>query len=192
MQLYMFLCLSLPKMSILSSQKATPMMNNDVMISMRVWVKSMRWICCFVAPHRVNMLIELFKSRVCHHQTSRWWFGEYFQRPCNHHSSAFSWSLFWLFLFAICCWGKLTIDSWGRIKNEGLTIPIMWSEKTTESSSYLQDHPRSGKWLITIVIISPLRIGLLNTPSNWPNFMAPINGGPIRSPLTSPGIPSSK
>ena len=25
-------------------------MNNDVMISMQVWVKSMRLICCFVTP----------------------------------------------------------------------------------------------------------------------------------------------
>ena len=33
-----------------------------------------------------------------------------------------------------------------------------------------------------MVIVSPLRIGLWDPFHSWPHFMAPINGGPIRSP----------
>ena len=36
---------------------------------------------------------------------------------------------------------------------------------------YLEDHPRTCKWLITMVNKSPKGSGC-GTPSKWPNFMA--------------------
>ena len=40
------------------------------------------------------------------------------------------------------------------------------------SGSYLEDHPMTCKWLITMVIVSPVRIGLFP----WP-FHGILNGG---------------
>ena len=45
---------------------------------------------------------------------------------------------------------------------------------------YLEDHPRTCKWSITmVVVVVPVNIGL-SAPSNWPNFMAEINGGDVQ------------
>ena len=39
-------------------------------------------------------------------------------------------------------------------------------------TQYLEDHPRTCKWLITMVIVSKSPKWGYGTPSKWPNFMA--------------------
>ena len=41
---------------------------------------------------------------------------------------------------------------------------------------YLEDHPRTCRWLITMVIVGPLRIGG-PSPSKWPFTSWLVNGG---------------
>ena len=49
----------------------------------------------------------------------------------------------------------------------------LWGLKIIHpSGSYLEDHPMTCKWLITMVIVSPVRIGLFP----WP-FHGILNGG---------------
>ena len=45
---------------------------------------------------------------------------------------------------------------------------------TSKLMGYLEDHPMTRKWLLTMVIVSPLTGGC-GTPSKWPKWL--VNGG---------------
>ena len=58
------------------------------------------------------------------------------------------------------------------------------NKKPFETTMYLEDHPSGPKRIITMVIISLLKIGLFFNPSKWPLYGF-FFMGVIRSPLTS-------
>ena len=63
------------------------------------------------------------------------------------------------------------LKTYGRQVTTRWATLILWVDGEKASSSILEDHPMTCKWLITMVIGSPLRIGL------WDPFqMAYING----------------
>ena len=55
-------------------------------------------------------------------------------------------------------------------------FPILNEENTKEPfriikiAGYLEAHPRTGKWLVTMVIVSPPKDRVCGTPSKWPRI----------------------
>ena len=64
--------------------------------------------------------------------------------------------------------------------SNGIPIPFIFRDPFQIQTTVPQtnNHPWPSKWLITMVIISPLRIGLGCTPSKWSIYMAYRWGGP--------------
>ena len=89
-----------------------------------------------------------------------------------------------------------TNDRFGTSEVAILPIESRPFKKHTSPDKYLEDHPRTCRWLRTMVIVGDW-LGVVGPPSKWPNFMAKKIGGDPKYFLTGmilevPHVPENR